>query len=228
MSLVASQVMDSVATLMNDTQKQRYTYPAITPYLNLALADLREIFKLNNIPVTNNMEMGFKVSAANGTYPVVIQYSALASDFVDARKLSERTWGNIGDDFVPMTKLEVAPPFVVQTSFLTYWWKSQQQLNFVGATSDIELRIDYVSEVLPAIVNPTDMINVIGVQSYLQYRTARHCSFYIAENPTRAQQLDGDANAALEKSLGINIKGSQAIAIRRRPFQAGLRSRNYP
>jgi len=47
----------------------------------------------------------------------------------------------------------------------------------------------------------------------------------IAENPTRAQELNGDAIRSIDRALGITIKGRQSQVTRRRPFRAGYKSR---
>jgi len=222
MALHASDIMDSVAVLLNDTQKQNFTYVALIPHMNIAVAELRELMELNNVNMANNSSIGIPVNAGTTSIPL----TSLPGDLVDIRKISERIWGNTNDDFIEMTRLEFLPQYVVQTSFLVYWAWYQQVINLIGALQKIELRVDYVSSPLPVITDPSNVIGTINAQSYLTYRTAALAANFIGENPTRAQALDGDAGIALDRFLGINTKGKQSEAIRRRPFMQGFRNRS--
>ena len=60
-----SEIVSSVASLMNDTAQTLYTNAAVLPYLNLALDDLQEIFQHNNVPVTNEMTARYKFSTSH-------------------------------------------------------------------------------------------------------------------------------------------------------------------
>src|SRR5688572_29718008 len=51
----AGQIMDLSSALMNDTDKQVYTYDKQLPYLKIALRELSELLELANVPVTQKL-----------------------------------------------------------------------------------------------------------------------------------------------------------------------------
>jgi hypothetical protein len=50
---------------------------------------------------------------------------------------------------------------------------------------------------------------------------------FIGENETRAGSLEMLATQALDRELGIPIKGRQAIVTRRQPFMGSYKGRGY-
>jgi len=227
MLLLASQVMDSAAALLNDTAKTLFTYDAQRPYLNMALAELREYLELHNIPLTNDSQEDIEVPA--GTTEIIFNAvspaPALPSDLVEPLELWERTSGTT-NDFVPMTRRDFLPPYGTLNNFLIYWVWQGQKIKLVGSTSDIEVRIDYTKSVLPKIEDEDDQIDYINAESFLYNRTAALCSQFIGENPERAATLNATAQLAIDRAVGIGIKGGQAIAVRRRPFNQAYKTWN--
>ena len=47
-----AQVLTNSAALLNDQDRATYTDAVLLAYLNMTLAELEELFELNNIPVT--------------------------------------------------------------------------------------------------------------------------------------------------------------------------------
>src|SRR4030095_4770551 len=232
--LVGGNVMDVAASLMNDTAKTVYTYAAQSPYLRISLQELRELFELNNIPVTQQTSAVVQINAgitaivynAAGT-PVAPK---LPDDMVEPAQLWERARGI--DPYVPMTKQDYLPhnvEGVLTSQFIFYTWNAQQ-IEVLPANQNNDIKIDYIRQLFPdagATVDQNTVINVINCQTFLEYRTASLCAEFIERNQTSAQALGAYAVLALDRDTGIGVKGKQNIMTRRRPFRAGYKKRGW-
>lgn len=225
--LTAGQVMDRCASLMNDTAKTDYTYVAQLPYLNMAIDELQEQLQLHSMsPTTQTTENFIIVTAGQNKIthsesPILPHYPF---DLVEIISLSERLSGT-EDSFVLMERKELLNIENAGNS-LSKWTWINQEIRFIeaGATTDREIKIDYVRQPIQLALNENSPIGVIGVRSYLAYKTASFCATFIGENPGRGKELEGLATEALDRLLGIGAKGRQSISTRRRPFRAGYKS----
>ena len=233
-SLTAAQVMDKVASLMNDTAKTTYTYQAQLPYLNMAFDELQESFELNNIPVTNQTTSPpILVPAGTITIgPVDGQGMTPAPnypiDLIEIQGLYERLAGS-SEPYVPMAQREFLPHSIdgLPTSALQYWIFQDQQIKMIGALTPREVKIDYIKAIFQDDLVSCSIIGIINARSFLYYRTASLCSQFIGENESRASDLNSYAELALDRTTGISVKGKQAITTRRRPFMSSYKRRSF-
>ena len=221
MALLAQNVMDLSASLLNDTGKSLFTYAVQIPYLNMAITELREEAERNNNASTNKTTEALVVLAG----VTELTLDDLPRDFREAQHLWERNNGQTSMDYLDMTRMEFLPPYVVKSTCLIYWSYQDQKIKFIGATTDRQLRLDYVAETMPKVIDPTDEIPMLLAESFLMYRTAALLSQYVGENDTRGATLRENAQMAFDRFISINVKGRQAIATRRRPFNYGWRYR---
>jgi hypothetical protein len=225
--LTAGQVMDASAALLNDAAKTVYTYAIQIPYLNIAMDELQEVYELNSIPVSeqtssvipvdaNKIEIVFNASPGN---------PALPNDFVEAQQLWERT-RNI-DPFIPMIRRNYLPHNLegVQSNQLIYWIWQDQRIKFLPANQDNDVKIDYIREFFSDVTSGSSTINVINARTFLEYRTAGLISEFIEKNISNANSQNSNAVTALDRALGIGIKGKQLIFTRRRPFRSAYKRR---
>lgn len=231
-SLIASEVMDRVASLMNDTAKAVYTYVVQIPYLNMALDELQEEFELNNVPVTNQTSSPAIVVDAGVTeiiptvVPPVVGEVYYPTDLIEIQAVWERLNGS-SDPYIPVTRREFLLHVfdgIVLPDLIYYSWQDQK-IKFNPASTDRDVKLDYIKDLFVEVTDEDDPIGIINSQSYLAFKTAQFCSYFIGENPTRANELKGLAAVALERNLGISSKGRQAITTRRRPFRSGYKTR---
>lgn len=223
MSFTAGSVMDGSASLLNDTAKAQYSYTVQIPYLNIALAELQELFLENNIPVTNKRSA--VLSVPTGTTEIIFGGTpTLPSDLVEIQQLGERNTGTT-DSFTKMTRVEFLPMVEVLTIQLIYWSWIGDEIQFLGATSDRDVEMNYIGNIFTDVTAFSDVLDIIGGKTYLTYKNAALCAMFIGENPERAEILNGQATLALNRALNIPIKGKQAIITRRRPFMASFRDR---
>lgn len=220
--LTAGGIMDAVAALLNDTAKQIYTYVKQIPYLKMAAKDLRELFELNNLPVTNQSSAIITLPAGTTSLSFVT-IPALPVDLADIVQLWESTSGI--NAFAPVTRKEFIPHYYtgVSVSMFGIWAWKNNAIEFPSTTGAIDLKIDYIAELFRSIVDENSPILVINGESYLNYRTAALCAEFIAENKTRADSLNGNAQYAFDKVAGIENKSKQVIVTRHRPFRASYK-----
>lgn len=221
--MTAGDVLDKVASLMNDNSKQLYTHTACLPYLNMAMDELQTHMELENVPYTNEVSTPLVITAGVTTISSSTS-PALPFDLVDIQSIAERANGS-SDNYIPLVHLEFLSNNIQQTESLLYYQWANQKLNFLGATTDRQILIRYVGSALANVVTDTDVINLINSKPYLTYKTAALCASYIGENESRAQSLEIRAQAALDQFLGINAKSRQNIVVRRRPFMQRYNSR---
>lgn len=232
-SLTAAKVMDSAASLMNDTAKTVYTYTAQIPYLNMALVELQEHFQLNNIPVTNETATEITVNVGTTSINPFDGVGAGPApnyplDLVEIQGVYERLAGTT-DPYIPLVKKEFLPHAIADlpTDSLQYWAWISQRITFIGATSNREVKLDYIKTLFPKVTNHAAELGVINAESFLFYRTAALCTQFIGENENRANELNNFAVLAMDRVTGISSKSRQSIVTRRKPFMAAYKRRSF-
>lgn len=232
-STTASEVMDMAAALLNDQARSIYTYATQLPYVNIAGRELEEWCELNNIPSTSQTSAVIEVEAGeNRIVPVTdpaMLYPTYPSDLVEIQQIWSRATGT-DQEYTPLTKFEYIPHWwetQPATSNLECWAWLNQEIRFgeYGATIDNDVKIDYIKTLFPQTLTENSTIGIINSLSFLGYRTASLIAQYIGENESRAGELRAQADVALDRLLGIGIKGKQSISIRRRPFMASYKNR---
>jgi hypothetical protein len=230
-SLLASDVMDRAAALLNDPKRTDYTYEAQLPYLNMAIDELVENLEESNSTPTNltvrlviptGMDRVFPLEGSGSAGPDTVYYP---SDLVEIQEIGERAVGT-EDPFFPMKRCEFLPTTPPNSSLLYWSWENQCiQFNRKGALAPREIELKYVRSSTLQVTSEHSVIPSINARSYLSYKTAALCSMFIGENETRAGVLNAESEKALERLQGINNKGRQNIVTRHRPFRAGWKSR---
>lgn len=228
-SLTAASVMDSSASLMNDTAKTVYTYVAQIPYLNMALIELSGHFQLNNIPVTN--ETSAAITIPIGTTEICAFDGVGAGplphypqDLIEIQELGERTSGS-GDKFSPVSKRESLSNLTPSDVIRIWAWEGQK-IKFAAVTAVREVELKYIKTLFLKVTNQAQVLGVIDAEAFLYYKTAALCSMFIGENESRAEALNGLAIQALDTALGIGTKSKQNIVTRRKPFMSSYKRRS--
>jgi hypothetical protein len=223
-----SDVVLTVSNLLNDPNQSQYTNSVCLPMLNLALDELQELFELNGIPTTNETSAAITIKAGVNrlgfdTTP------ALPSDLIELQQVWESPSGL--NRWSPVDKRDFIPHYIEDgtalAQFLIYAWE-HGRIVLVAANQDNDLKIDYTASLFNTPIQLKDVnVNLpfTNVKTYLEYKTGALCAMFIAENPERAGALDSLAGTALERALGIPIKGMQSIVVRRKPFRASYKRR---
>lgn len=230
-----SEIMATAAAFLNDTNRQLFTDAVQLPYFNQAQRDLEKEFELNDVPVTYETSDVINVPLGTAGTVIKIGYSnpgpKLPSNLLEIKELWESAEGQ--SVWTPVGRREFLPNNLLLSSsqipqFLIWAWINDE-INLIAANQDNDLKIDYVKKLFVPVVN----VNLeMGLKydrcfSYLAYRTAGHCAFFIGENPTRAMDLYSEANGAMLKDLGIATKSKQTITTRRLPFRFGYKFKGF-
>lgn len=226
--LVASTVMAAAASLLNDTAQTVYTNTVQIPYLRIAMNELQEEYQLRAIPAVEEASAVIQVDAGQTT----IQFNAVGSpalpnDLIEPQELWERPRNT--DPYVPMRKVDYLPHYLEGDTigqFIYYVWQDQMII-LPEANQNNDIKIDYIKELFPQLVDENSQINVINARTFLEYRTAALCAEFIERNITSANGLNAYAILARDRALGIGIKGKQSIQTRRRPFRQSYKRRGW-
>lgn len=228
-SVLASDIMDAVASLLNDTAKSVFTYTVQLPYLKIAIQQFREELEQNNVPVTDTVSAAITIPAALTTGTTTINFSsspALPADLIEIQQAWERLTGV--DPYVPMTRVEFLPHYLEGSlmSQFVYWAWQGNGFTVLNSNQVNDIKLDYIAELLSTDnITQSTVIGVINSRSFLQYKTAALITEYINFNTEVATSFEGKATEALDRAIGIESKARQAIYTRHRPFRAGWKSR---
>jgi hypothetical protein len=226
--ITAGAVMDASAALLNDVQKQVYSYTAQIPYLRIAFRELRESLELANIPVTNKVSSTIVVPASTTPNSIVqIGFTtspALPSDLIEIQQIFEAQTGT--DVFVPMVKKEFIPLHMLGVSYQQFmiWAWVGNNLNLLPCVQSNTLRMNYIQQ-LADIVDENSTLGITNGQSFLEFRNAALCAEFVGENNSRAEALNHNAQLSIDRLSGIEAKARQNVSTRHRPFRMGFKSR---
>jgi len=221
--MIAKDVMQQSRIFLNDVAASSFTDDVLLPFLQTAWAEMAELFEENELPATNNTSAVIPVTTTQfdiggPTGP------ALPQDLIEIQGVYERPTGTL-NDFTEVVKRDFLPKTSVLTNVLgVYVWQGQV-IKFLGANTNIDVKLDYLANVFNPLIDPSSIVNIINAKTSLAYRTAGLAASMIGENPDRAAELNGFASTAAERLINISMKGQQAIASRRRPFRAGYKTR---
>jgi hypothetical protein len=232
--LTYEELLTQTRALLNDQDNQVNTNAVLLPYLNLALAETQELFEQNNVPVTNETSAVIEVPSGTSIItfppdPIIPNTPYLPANLVEIQRVWYSNFGQnnwfpvIRRDF--LTGDELGNGALV--GYFSVWAWNDQGLKLLAANADLDLKLDYIQKLF-AVLDISDLdedLTVINVSTWLSFRIAALSAEFIDENPSRAQSLNIQALAAMDRSLGISTKGRQAIMTRRRPFRASWKLR---
>lgn len=221
---LASEIMDSSAALLNDSQKQKMTYVVQIPYLKIALRDFSRMAARAGLSVSNKHSV--VLTLPSGTTELDFTTNpALPSDLIDIDELWQ------GDQstgpFTPVSRRYTINQTLVgtTTSGLTEWAWEADKVSLLPSNKTMYIKLDYLRALFTTFADQNSDLRVINSQSFLEYRNAGLCARYIFEDTERATELDGNAALAFDDITGIDSKAKQSIPARRAPFRAGSRFR---
>lgn len=228
------ELLTQTRALLNDQDNQVSTNAVLLPYLNLALSETQELFAQNNVPVTN--ETSAVIEVPDGTSvigfppdPIVVGTPYLPSDLIEIQRLFYSNSGQ--DNWFPVAKRDFLTADTLgnntQVSYFAVWAWMNDEIRLLAANTDLDIKLDYIQKLFTVldVGDLDDDLTVLNVSTWLSFRIAALSAEFIDENPSRAQSLNIQALAAMDRSLGISTKGRQAIMTRRRPFRAAWKMR---
>jgi len=210
MAFTAAEPLTEAKLLLNDPSGNIFPDEKLIPLMQKSYRELQTKMMLNGLPVLKEASIAIPVS--QGT-TFLGDGSGLPTDFIYPIELHERPSGS-GDLFTPMDE-RAWEPDTKPAEALQVWVYREEQVKFLGATTNREVRIRYMKG-LTRIVDGTSPIGIIQSVGFLASRTAAIAALLLGANPSRAQALDVDAQVNLADVLGILVKQQQGMGIRRR------------
>lgn len=224
-----AQVLSDAAALLNDVSRQEFTDAVLLPYLNMSMRELEEIYELNNIPSTNETSAKLDVPANTVAIAFTGGPPVLPADLIEIRRLWCSQDGS--NKWIPVDKREYLTqdslPGSSTSQFFSVWAWMEQEIRLIASSVALDLKIDYIKYLFArlAIGDITGNVSVLNGHNTLMYRTAGLAAEFVAENKTRADQLNAFAVTSLNVNLGISTKAKQGMVFRRRPFRFSWRQR---
>lgn len=224
MAYRAGKIFDGVRALMNDQEDAIYHNSVQLEYFTIAYEKLHQEMEDNSIPITNITSEPITITAGvtdigGPTGP------ALPNNLIEVIDLWEITSGT-NQDYMRMSRHQFLPKTSVQTAYLQVYSWQDDQVKLLGATGDIQVKIDYIANNLGDVTDENSQIRLKNSINYLKFATSALCAMFIGENPERATVLGGLAKEAMDTLTNIPIKNQQGIVTRRRPFRASYRTRS--
>ena len=204
MSSTATEIYTQARALLNDTGAQIYTNAVLLPFLQKAHLELVQKLQLNGANVLSEVSAVIDVTAGAVTL-------TLPTDFIRPVSLEERLDGS-NAEFEPMFERDWEPGDVTQDTELTYWAFREQEIKFLGATTNREVRLRYV-KALPTITGDSSLSTVTNGITFLAARTAELAARFISKNFALADSLVTDsvtAMSVLERNITrqqVNLTG---------------------
>jgi len=219
-SAVLSDVYKAARTHLNDDEGDSWPDYKLRPKFIQAFKELEVDLVLAGIPIVNAVSVVITVTA-NTVDGVNVDMSTMANyptDMLHPVWLKERAVGEMNEDFVDMTEVDFIPNINKSTELI--WWSwYQQTIMLLGALNDVQVMLRY-KRFLPTPNLKNDSIIVYLAELYLGYRTAALCARSINDG-TKADNLDLESAASLDKIIRMSIKELQNLPAKRRPYHRG-------
>lgn len=210
MAMTATTVIASAQSLLNDPSGNIYPTAKMIAPAQKAYAELQLKMMLNGLPVLKERSA---VVPVNTGVVLLGDGSGLPTDLVYPIHLQEQSRGST-QLFEDMTETDWEPTAQQDTKLL-YWNWREEEIKFLGAKTDRDVKIRYMKG-LTRITDVTTPILINNSELFLASRTGAIAAVLIGSNPTRGQALAEDAQGQLDDLLGILVKRQQGLPVRRR------------
>lgn len=211
MAFSIADIRDRILAKLNDPNQDEFTDDALLPHAKEAADELQTTLELNGILVLEKKSAAIIVPIGTTQMGTL-----LPVDMLEPQILKERLSGST-DMYQPMIMRQWEPE-ILPTDSLRYWTYREQDIFFVGATTDRQVHIHYLKRAI--VINSVNSpIAINNAEQFMVNRTAELAASYQGENETRAAKLGKDADDNIEQLMGIGMKNKQGTRTRRRPFQ---------
>lgn len=205
--MLASEIMDEAAALMNDSQKFTWGYSELLPYLQRAYRTMELHFFLNGVRELKEVSANIAVLAdAKQIVP--------PTDFVQPIAIAERPYLS-ADTFTPMSEMEWGGD--LKSDDIQYWVFREGEININPPRTDREVQFRYRRSLM-TLTSENSNISIVLSKPYLSAKTAANASAFGASNAERAAILNAEANDCLSMLINSEIRNQQGIKFRRRPY----------
>ena len=218
----AEDALNLARALVNDTAGAVFTDTLLMPLLNSAYRGLQRELAENGVSVlAEQQDIDLELVSGTGVTNLAISDSSspqLPADCLCPHMLWERATANTADIFVPMHKFTSGGGMLnlQPSTYLRLWEWREDQINLVGATQAITVRVRY-EKVLPLLTTGTDPVQIRSATDPLAFATAALAARSRGARAL-AQDLYGLAEAATENLVERYVRPEQTRGRRRKPY----------
>jgi hypothetical protein len=198
---------DARNVYLNDTQG-RFTNAIMLPYIRMALGYMETNLEENGVACKNETSSPISVPA------LTTELVPLPPDFVLPIMLKERAASST-DLFSDMHQRPWEPE-ISPGDRLVYWSWRNDKIYLAPATTPREVKL-YYQRSFPIANVSTDIVYNYARQ-FLAAKTAALVHLLISQNTSLAGICDNQAETNMAQIVNIQIKKSQAMPYRRRPY----------
>ncbi len=209
LNLTRALINDSAGAVFNDT--------VLMPLLNSAYRGLqRQLAEAGVSVLVSQIDLDLPLTSGVTTKEISdTSDPQLPTDLLAPHQLWEQQTGTC-DLFVPMEKITGGLPNLQPMTYLRMWEWREDQINLLGATSEITVRLRY-EKILPQLVLGTDPVMIRASNDALAYATAA-----LAARARGSRALAADMQAAAYQATNDlverYIRPEQFKGRRRRPY----------
>ncbi len=201
----AREALQIARSLLNDDTAISWPDAVLFPKLQIAHRELQAKLQLYSIPATKTVT-STAITVLAGSVDLGLNQP---TNLILPIWIKERAVGGSAEDLENMVEVQSLPS-IAQDSTLRYWLWMSQKIQFIGATANREIVMQYIK----IITVPTIQSSDLGFANSELYLGAR-----IAYLVTKDESYATQAERALSDIIGIHVKALQGVAHRRRPYR---------
>jgi len=209
-------VIESARTFLNDDSAITWSDATLIPKAREAHRELLCKLQASDIPITKETSVAIVVAA--GAVNLGVNQP---TDMVIPIELFERLSGS-SELYSSMTPLRTVPTSATQSTRLIYWMWAGGTIEFIGATSDREVKIKYKKSIT-APTKMTESYDFVQAEMYIGPRTASLA--LLGKDKELANSIKSIADSAFADIIQMNIVGAQNLPSRRRGYRRRRKSR---
>jgi hypothetical protein len=212
MAVTAATSIADARALLNDPSGAIYKDAPMIKLCNKVYKELQVKMDALGAGVTK------EISAVTNVLTGVTSLSdgaGLPADMISPLSLAERLKGSGSSVFWdPMDELDWEPELIVGQT-LRFWAWREEEIKFLGATTDREVKIRYNKGLTP-ITATTSPILILDSDAWLAQRLAAVAALVLGSNPTRASALMADLTTIWDDFKSVIVRRKQGRPVRRR------------
>lgn len=211
-----------VQALCNDQEVQVLTQTFLLPYINAMQEELTQRLRSAGV---DRLRFSSVLDVPAGTTSITTASTPPlpTSPVLDEPDvLFEKDHGADDSTYREMIESQQLPD-IPQQSALVYWNWDGGTINFVGATTERDVRVHYFGD-LAALTDSTDTISIVGSNNALAFLTA--AAVMLSRDVATAAQFQAKGNYYIDLLINEQIKVKQREPLRRRPMRSRARYQN--
>jgi hypothetical protein len=199
----------------------------------MALLEMMERYEESNIPVTTKQTSGTITVPTGDTHIAYAGTTAqLPPDLLEIEVMWESNDG--GNSWSITSRRQTIDPNIATGQNLTYFgiyvWRGDS-VEVPACTTSMLVKFEYIRKMInvPLLLTQQNLPLPLDRELlFLAHKTAALCAAFVAQNETRALELNELAEQAGARELNIPTKSQQSFVTRRRPFRSRYKTQgNY-